>query len=225
VNWTYDIPSLSKALNFDNVITKTIFGGWRMGHLFTYVSGQLTTATLSSIQQSSNTSNVANLSALFLGTPDLNPRLLFAGDPNGGTKDFAHLFDATKLAVPGVYPSYTGTGPRNYVERPGTFANDMTLTKAFHIREAHAFELRAAFYNAFNQVRRNNVNTGAQYKANGKTFADGFTLLNSPESLAARNSNLTGVALFNQVRGAVGYTNVTDVYPMRVIEIGLKYRF
>jgi hypothetical protein len=225
LNYTYDIPSLSKALHFDNIVTRTVFGGWRMGHLFTFVSGQLTNPTLGSIQQSSNTSNVANLSTLFLGTPDLSPRLLLAGDPTAINQDMAHYFDPSKLAIPGVYPAYDGTGPRNYLQRPSTFANDMTLTKAFRIHESHAFELRAAFYNAFNQVRRNNFNTSVQYKANGKTFADGFTILNTPEALLARNANLSGVALYNQYRAGVGHINLTDVYPMRVIEIGLKYRF
>ena len=101
----------------------------------------------------------------------------------------------------------------------------MTLTKAFTIRENHAFELRAAFYNAFNQVRRSTINTAIQYKANGKNLADGFTLFNTPEALAARNANLTGTALYNQYRTGVGHTNLTDVNVMRVIEIGLKYRF
>ena len=46
-----------------------------MGHLFTYVSGQLATVTLGSIQQAGSTANVAETSKLFLGTPDLDPRL------------------------------------------------------------------------------------------------------------------------------------------------------
>ncbi len=224
LNYTYDIPSLAKAIHFDNLVSRAIFGGWRMGHLFTYVSGQLTTASLGSIQQSGNTSNVASLSTLFLGTPDLNPRLLVSGSPMTNL-DSSHYFDPNKFSIPGVYPAYDGTGPRNYLTRPSTYANDMTLTKAFRIHEAHAFELRAAFYNAFNQVRRNNFNTSVQYKANGKTFADGFTIFNTPEALVARNTNLTGVALYNQYRTGVGASNLTDVYPMRVIEIGLKYRF
>jgi hypothetical protein len=162
---------------------------------------------------------------LFLGTPDLSPRMVLTGDPNAVNRDFAHYFDTSKFAVPGVYPSYDGTGDRNYIRRPSTFANDMTLTKSFRIHESHAFELRAAFYNAFNQVRRNSINTSIQYKANGKTFADGFSLFNTPEQLASRNSTLTGTALYNQYRSGLGFTNLTDVNPMRVIEIGLKYRF
>jgi hypothetical protein len=190
------------------------------------VSGQRATATLGSIQHAGTlTSNMGDLAKVFLGTPDVDPRLLLAGDPNGISKDLAHQFDPTKLGIAGVYPSADGTGPRNYLVRPSSFANDMTLTKAFTIKENHAFELRAAFYNAFNQVRRNGVNTSLQYKANGKTVADGFSLFNTPEQLAARNSTLTGTALYNQYRAGVGHTNLTDVQNMRVIEIGLKYRF
>jgi hypothetical protein len=74
-------------------------------------------------------------------------------------------------------------------------------------------------------VRRSTINTSIQYKANGKNVADGFTLFNTPEALAARNANLSGTALYNQYRTGVGHTNLTDVNVMRVIEIGLKYRF
>ncbi len=225
VNYTYDIPSPAKLLNFDNPVGRQVFGGWRMGHLFTFVSGQRTTVDLSSIQQAGTTANVPELQKLFLGTPDLNPRLGLKGDISASNPDQAHLFDPSKFSVPGFYPAFDGTGARNYLERPGNFANDMTLTKAFTIKENHAFELRAAFYNAFNQVRRTTINTGIQYKANGRTLADGFTVFNSPEALLVRNANLSGTALYNQYRAGAGHINLTDVNVMRVIEIGLKYRF
>ena len=59
VNYTYDIPSMAKILRFDNPLGRAIFNGWRMGHLFTYVSGQRATVTLGSIQQSGSTASVA----------------------------------------------------------------------------------------------------------------------------------------------------------------------
>src|SRR6185436_1098134 len=97
VNYTYDIPSITKLLHFDNPVGRAVFGGWRMGHLFTYVSGQRTTATLGSIQQAGTTANVADLQKLFLGTPDVDSRLALTGDPNALNRDFAHYFDATKF--------------------------------------------------------------------------------------------------------------------------------
>ena len=225
VNYTYDIPSPTKLMHFDNKVSRMLLGDWRMGHLFTFVSGQRTWVTLGSIQQAGSVANVAELQKLFLGTPDLDPRLVLNGSVALNNKDISHYFDPTKLSVPGKYPAADGTGVRNYIERPASFANDMTLTKAIKINEKHAIELRAAFYNAFNQVRRNSLNTSTQFKANGKNFSDGFTLFNTPELQAARNPNLTGTALYNQYRTGVGAMNLTDVNVMRVIEIGLKYRF
>ncbi len=225
VNYTYDIPSAAKLVRGDNALGRAILGGWRMGHLFTYVSGQRTSMGLGGIQQASTTANVAELQKIFLGTPDLDVRLRPQGSIAPATQDIAHYFDPSKFSIPGFFPQYDGTGPRNYFVRPGNYANDMTLTKAFTIRENHGIEIRAAFYNAFNQVRRTTINTGISYKANGRTFNDGFTLFNSPEALLARNANLSGVALYNQYRAGAGHVNLTDVNVMRVIEIGLKYRF
>ena len=225
VNYTYEIPSAAKLLHFDNPVGRRIFGDWRMGHLVTFVSGQRTWVTIGGIQQTGSTANVAELQKLFLGTPDLDPRLVLKGDVMSTTQDISHYFDPGKLSLPGNYPSADGTGVRNYIERPASYANDITLTKSIRIHENHAIELRAAFYNAFNNVRRNSLNTSIQYKANGKTFADGYTLFNTPELTAARNPNLTGTALYNQYRTGVGAMNLTDVNAMRVIEIGLKYRF
>ena len=74
-----------------------------MGHLFTYVSGQRTTVTLGSIQQAGTDSQRGrNCSKLFLGTPDLDPRLALTGDPNALNRDFAHYFDASKVRSSGL---------------------------------------------------------------------------------------------------------------------------
>jgi hypothetical protein len=225
LNYTYDIPGIARLLKFDNPVGRMIFNGWRMGHLFTFVSGQRVTPGLGSIQQANTTTNVPDLSKIFLGTPDVGNRLVVSGDPYGISTDDAHLFDPKALSIPGFFPGFDGTGDRNFLTRPASYANDMTLTKAFTIRENHAFELRAAFYNAFNQVRRNEMNTSLQFKAQGRTLADGFRLFNTPDDLVTRNPNLTGTALYNQYRQGVGHINLQNVQPMRVIEIGLKYRF
>jgi hypothetical protein len=103
----------------------------------------------------------------------------------------------------------------------------MTVTKRFNITERKTLELRVSAYNAFNQVRRTSLNTSIQYKAAGSTFAQGFSVYNTPDQLAqrAQATGLNSLGVFNQYRTGVGYTNLTSVQPMRIMEVGLKFRF
>jgi hypothetical protein len=122
-----------------------------------------------------------------------------------------------------------GRGSRNYLWSPGTFSNDINLSKQFFIREGKGLELRASFFNPFNQVRRQDLNTGLTFKMRGANIGDGFYLLNSPEmqvsNLLSRVGGATEAEKYNQYRGGVGHANVTSVLDMRRIEIGLRLRF
>jgi len=84
--------------------------------------------------------------------------------------------------------------------------------------------LRASAFNLFNSVRRPVINTAIQFKAKGRTLADGFTVLNTPEANAGRTSG-SSTAVYNAYRTGVGHTDLTNTDPMRVIEIGVKFRF
>jgi hypothetical protein len=137
------------------------------------------------------------------------------------------LFNPQSFGVQAAYPSTTGNGPRNFLTAPGTFSNDMTLTKRFNITESKTLELRVNAYNAFNQVRRVNLNTSIQYKAQGASFSSGFAVYNTPDQLAARAQAAGSNALttYNQYVSGVGNQNLTSVEPMRIMEVGLKFRF
>ena len=129
------------------------------------------------------------------------------------------------LTVPALYPVGNGTGPRNYVRSPGTFGNDMTVSKKFTIFEGKTLELRVSAYNAFNQVRRTSVNSSVTFKANGASYSNGFYIYNTPDQLATRAGNAAPLAVFNQYRTVEGLLNLTSVLPMRIMEVGLKFRF
>jgi hypothetical protein len=134
----------------------------------------------------------------------------------------AHQFDPAKVSVPPI--GGDGNGPINYVQGRGAFSNDINLSKTIRIRERMAIELRASFFNAFNQVRRVGMATGIQYKAQGKTIADGLKIINTPEAVAAATSG-DSMKVWNAYRTGVGHVDVTGVEPMRVIELGMKFRF
>ena len=152
---------------------------------------------------------------------------MITGDPNV-RGDLAHQFDPAALGVPAIFPSADGTGPRNYINQRGSFANDVSFIKQFRISQGRQLELRANAYNLFNNVRRTNINSGLQFKANGRTFADGFRLFNTPELNEARG-RANGITderqLYNLYRSGVGHVDLTNVQPNRIIEIGMAFRF
>jgi hypothetical protein len=117
---------------------------------------------------------------------------------------------------------------RNFINGPGSFNNDVSVVKTIRITERHSVELRGTAFNLFNNVRRLNTNAAVQYKANGSTYSDGFSITNTPDQLAASQAAKTPsnpVAIFNAYRTGVGAFDLTTVQPMRIVEIGLQFRF
>jgi hypothetical protein len=223
-NYIYELPKYSKKLNWNNVFARTALDGWQFAHLLGFYGGLPYSPAFSILE--ANTSTSISLGNVLMGTPDFTPRLAISGNTSGTGSLY---FNPQSFAVQAAYPTTAGNGPRNYLTAPGTFSNDMTMTKRFNITESKTLELRVNAYNAFNQVRRVNLNTSIQYKAQGATFASGFAVYNTPDELAARAatnaSTNTPLGIYNQYRTGVGYSNVTSVEPMRIMEVGLKFRF
>ena len=75
----------------------------------------------------------------------------------------------------------------------------------------------------FDPLRR----TTRETTADGATLAQGFSILNTPAQLGANQAAKTSdpVSIYNAYRTGVGYSDLLTVQPMRVIEIGLKFRF
>jgi hypothetical protein len=76
------------------------------------------------------------------------------------------------------------------------------------------------------------VNNSITYKANGATFAQGFSVFNTPELNVARaqaNGVTDATQLFNQFRAGVGHVTLVDgsgdLQPPRIVEIGVALRF
>ncbi|MCC7341257.1 MAG: carboxypeptidase regulatory-like domain-containing protein [Bryobacterales bacterium] len=225
INYTYDVPSLAAKLGWKNGVARQVFEGWNVAHLMNFYSGRALTPTFN-LQYANNTQAVANLNSIFTGSPDIAPRIVPSSNVNTGTGDLARLFDISPFGVP---PLGDGSGSRNYLWSPGTFSNDINVSKNFPIKEKIALELRASFFNPFNQVRRQDLNTTFTFKMKGATMASGYMLNNSPDqnvaNLLAAKPGATELEKFNQYRGGVGHTNLTSVMDMRRVEIGLRLRF
>jgi hypothetical protein len=100
----------------------------------------------------------------------------------------------------------------------------MSLIKNIKVTEKHAFELRINVFNPFNNVRRINNQPSIQYKANGPTYASGFTIINTGAQLAAAQV-AAGKPGFQGYINGEGLVALTNVQPMRIVELGLRYRF
>ena len=137
------------------------------------------------------------------------------------------MFDINAFALPGI--GNPGLGSRNYLWSPGTYSNDVTVRKTFPIHESMGMELRASFFNLFNNVRRQTLNTAVAYKMKGAQLSDGYSIFNSPEQLQANfktsNPNASAQELYNQYRQGFGSTNITTVLDPRRIEIGMRFKF
>jgi hypothetical protein len=232
-SYIYELPHVAEALHMDNAVARGILDDWKFAHLLTIFSGANYSPTFS-IQQANTTSSLSavNASLVLLGTPDLTPRVALNGDPNKASGDLGHQFDPAALGVPGIFPAANGTGDRNFLQGRGSFANDISLTKQFRLPGRTRLELRTNVYNLFNNVRWLNVNSSITYKAKGATYADGFTVFNTPELNVARaqaNGITDSTQLFNQFRAGVGHVTLVDgsgdLQPPRIIEIGVALRF
>ena len=225
VNYSYDVPELARRIHFDNLAGREILDGWRLDNVITYFSGSPYSPSFS-VQEANTTTNVS-LGSVFLGSPDFTPRNTVTGDVNAIPGGSNLKFNPGALGVPGIYPTADGTGPRNFINGLGSFTNDLSVVKTIRITEKHGIELRASAFNLFNNVRRINTNTSIQYKALGPTAASGFTIINTPDVLAASQAAKTSnpVSIYNAYVSGVGSIALNTVQPMRIIEIGLMFRF
>jgi hypothetical protein len=89
-------------------------------------------------------------------------------------------------------------------------------------------ELRASFFNLFNNTRWTTVNTNVTYKMKGPQLSNRYSAFNSPEQLQANlktNPNAAASDLYNQYRQGFGSTAITTVLDPRRIEIGIRLKF
>jgi hypothetical protein len=222
INYTYDIPNLAKKLGWDKGAARQVFADWSMTHMISYISGAATSPSFT-LRYANTTQSVANLNSIFTGSPDLAPRLQISVDPNTGSRNQTQWFDLSAYTVPNISTDATGT--LNTLFSPGTFSNDITISKRFPIREAMGFELRASIFNIFNNNRHQDVNTAYIFKMKGAQLANGYSIFNTPDNLAAGVSSSNPESIYNAYRTGVGHYNMTSVLDPRRIEIALKFKF
>lgn len=136
-NAVYDFPFARGSTGWRH----HAFSDWRGSAILILQSGSPFTVNLSSAQ------DVANI-GLIDGNNLQRPNL--AADPNSGPKTPAEWFNTSAFVLPAQYTF--GNAGRNIVMGPGLANLDLSLQKAWSIRENQTIQFRADAFNALNDA-------------------------------------------------------------------------
>jgi hypothetical protein len=151
-NWLYDLPAWKRG----PVAVRTILGGWQFSGIATFSSGAPLGVGFSTVQALDIT-----------GSPTDGARIVVNGNPvlPRGQRTFTRFFDTSVFAQPPI--GTIGNSARTVFRAPGIANWDLTGYKNFRIKERFEAQLRAEFYNAFNQTQWSALDTAARFDQRG----------------------------------------------------------
>ena len=177
INYSYDLPRLSKLVA--GRFTRVVFDNWQFSGITTLASG-----TPQNVSQSTTTG------VDLTGGGD-GQRITVLGDPRLPHSEHTvdHMFNTSVFAMSGLNDA--GNAARDLYRGPGLINSDVTLFKAFPIKEKRALQLRWEVYNIFNHTNFSSVDNTARFNpANGAQTNATFG-----KATAARNPRLMQVSL------------------------------
>ncbi len=149
--WLWNVPSLDRYWN--NWISRAAFSGWQYQGIGTLESGPPEFVSLD-LPGYDTTGGGDGAHVQITGNPEFS-----AGD-----RTLSRWFDTNVFASPGI--GSIGNEGRTAFRGPGIQNFDMALDKNFQISEGSRMQFRAEFYNAFNHVNPDSLNTTAEFNYN-----------------------------------------------------------
>ncbi|MGH7461211.1 MAG: hypothetical protein ACREMA_09310, partial [Longimicrobiales bacterium] len=158
VNYTYDIPGLSKKLGAD--WTKWILDGWQIAGITEFVSGPPMGVGYSLVQAVDLTGASGS---------GVDSRVNLTGNPvlPKGERSVTRHFRTEVVRPPTAQEFGIGSAPKDVFRGPGINNWDISLFKEFKLGEAQRLQLRWETYNTFNHPQFTSVDTGARFDAQG----------------------------------------------------------
>jgi hypothetical protein len=180
LNYVYRVPSLSKY--WDNAVSRTIFSGWELSGITSFISGSPSGIGYALVQARDLVGG---------GGAGVDSRVVLIANPvlDRGQRNStcAHAFAATNAAAqtaavggchlnvnsvrPPTVPGDFGRGnaAKDLFRMPGTNNWDISVFKNFNLaREGKVrLQYRLEMYNAFNHTQFTDVDTTARFDANG----------------------------------------------------------
>ncbi|MCW5982750.1 MAG: TonB-dependent receptor [Bryobacteraceae bacterium] len=134
-SWTYELPFGKGRRYMTNApaVADLLAGGWSINGIATLRTGEPLSALARNNLLNTGTNNFANVTCSDVGTPKL----------------VGQWFDTACFADP-ADPYVFGNAKPGTLRGPGVVNFDLSVFKAFRIRERSSLEFRAEFFNAFN---------------------------------------------------------------------------
>jgi hypothetical protein len=206
---TYELPiGQGKALSLNNKLLDNLFGGWTVGNIFVFNTGQPIQLTGGFATVNNSNNPTINGVRLAPGVTLEQIQKLFDA-PLTRLTGRAGITDLQRLAVD---PSLIGPDGRAnpqfllpnttpgefgqllFLRDKNTFQWDASLTKAFRITEKTRFELFAGFNNLLNHSRWSFSDTQANVPGALNVFSTSFGVIGAPAG--NRTINLRGTLSF-----------------------------
>jgi hypothetical protein len=153
LSYNYNLPRLARGF-MDNAVGRGVFNGWQMSGITTFQTG-----TPIRLRFSGDLSGAGNAVAWF-GTDAFNSQgqsagaitPVYLGDPRTPTKKLGgKILDISQFQVPS-FPNSGPSQPPFYIRTPSRSNFDVSFFKNFEISESKKIQLRAGFFNVFNQA-------------------------------------------------------------------------
>jgi Carboxypeptidase regulatory-like domain len=220
---TYSLPiGRGRGVSIDNRYLDAVIGGWTLGSIFVFNTGQplqLTGGTINNnnivgFQTVNNTNNLANNGVRLAPGVTLDQIQKMFDAPLTRVTGRAGITDLQRLAVdpaligpdgranpqfllPNTTPGEFGA--LIFVRDKNTFQWDLSLVKRFRITEGTSFELFAGLNNVLNHPRWAFGDTAANPPLSLNVFSTTFGIIDAPSNTApaaARAINLRGTLTF-----------------------------
>lgn len=151
VNYLYDLPvGRGRAFNLSNTILDKVAGGWSLSGVTAYRTGAPLSVSFTV---------PSSIVGWWGGRADAVARgSIYAGQQSGSHD----VIGGVPWYNPGAFappqPWQWGNSERNSVYGPGSWNWDLGVQKSFAVTEAHRFQLRGDFLNAFNHFNLGSPN-------------------------------------------------------------------
>ncbi|HEY2015624.1 MAG TPA: hypothetical protein VGH38_19105, partial [Bryobacteraceae bacterium] len=139
LNYVYDLPALSSS----HAVTKAILGGWQISGVTRFMTGTPYSVTYS-------ITGAGNVNVTGSTTEGFRP--VITGNPSTGSSDPYNRLNAAVIAPAAIGSIGLDSGV-NYLTGPGINNWDVSLQKAFAIRERVRMQFRIDTFNTFNHTQ------------------------------------------------------------------------